>query len=276
LDQPSRRKQAEDDSKSEGGQVKQALANTRRRMEEKNYRTTAEMVLAEFPDAQRNKQGEYTKALPRILLGEELRRLFEHQRKFGNPHASTALEAEVLGNGDRRSGLFWAQKPALAGEALLGMVGRCTFEKDEYRAPKASFTAERHVWLPPQQPRIVVDGEIRPLNTEERKLALPLPYRQASDLSYRQLASALVKAGLQTKDGFKFAGLAYPSELQKSTARQRTPRVPHSSNSPPGRSCATPSSRPGWKPSGKASLVRLAGQPERLDKSPSSSAYSGR
>ena len=217
-------KQAEDDSKSEGGQVKQALANTRRRMEEKNYRTAAEMVLAEFPDAQRNKQGEYTKALPRILLGEELRRLFEHQRNFRNPHASTALEAEVLGNGDRRSGLFWAQKPALAGEALLGMVGRCTFEKDEYRAPKASFTAERHVWLTRlNNLRIVVDGEIRPLNTEERKLALPLPYRQASDLSYRQLASALVKAGLQTKDGFKFAGLAYPSELQKSTGKAKDP-----------------------------------------------------
>lgn len=217
-------RQAEEDSKSEGGQVKQALANTRRRMEEKNYRTTAEMVLAEFPDAQRNKQGEYTKALPRILLGEELRRLFEHQRKFGNPHASTALETEVLGNGDRRSGLFWAQKPALAGEALLGMVGHCTFEKDEYRAPKASFTAERHVWLTRlNNLRVVVDGEIRPLNTEERKLALPLPYRQVSDLSYRQLASALVKAGLQTKDGFKFAGLAYPSELQKSIGKTKDP-----------------------------------------------------
>ncbi len=217
-------KQTEDDSKSEGGQVKKALANTRRRMGEKNYRTAAEMVLAEFPDAQRNKHGEYTKALPRILLSEELRQLFEHQRNLGNPHATTTLEAEVLGNGDRRSGLFWAQKPALAGEALLGMVGPCTFEKDEYRAPKASFTAERHVWLTRlNNLRIVVDGEIRPLNTEERKLALPLPYRQASDLSYRQLGSALVKAGLQTKDGFKFAGLAYPSELQKSTGKAKDP-----------------------------------------------------
>lgn len=217
-------KQAENESKSEGGQVKQALTNTRRRMEEKNYRTAAEMVLAEFPHAQRNKHGEYTKALPRIMLGEELRQLFEHQRNFGNPHASKALEAAVLGNGDQRSGLFWAQKPALAGEALLGMVGRCTFEKDEYRAPKASFTAERHVWLTRlNNLRIVVDGEIRPLNTEERKLALPLPYQQASDLSYRQLASALVKAGLQAKDGFKFAGLAYPSELQKSAGKAKDP-----------------------------------------------------
>jgi len=40
-------------------------------------------VLVEFPDAQRNKYGEYTKALSRILLGEELKLLFNAQRSLG-------------------------------------------------------------------------------------------------------------------------------------------------------------------------------------------------
>ncbi|MDW7618956.1 MAG: hypothetical protein SCG84_03610, partial [Nitrosomonadaceae bacterium] len=68
---------AEGDSKSESGRVKQGLAGTKKLMAEKNYRTAAEMVLTEFPEAQRNKQGDYSKALSRILLGDEFKILFE-------------------------------------------------------------------------------------------------------------------------------------------------------------------------------------------------------
>ncbi|NWG29979.1 MAG: type II CRISPR RNA-guided endonuclease Cas9 [Rhodocyclaceae bacterium] len=197
-------KKAEGDKK-EGGKVKQGLADTQRRMTEKGYRTAAEMVLAEFPDAQRNKAGDYGKALSRALLADELGLLFKRQRELGNPHAGAGLEAKILGTGDRKSGLFWEQRPPLSGEALLGMLGRCTFERDEYRAPKASFTAERHVWLTRlNNLRLVVDGVTRPLTEAERRIALPLPYRQAGDFKYEQLRKALAKAGLAN---FSFAGV---------------------------------------------------------------------
>jgi CRISPR-associated endonuclease Csn1 len=200
-------KQAEGDTKSEGGKVKQGLAGTKRLMEEKGYRSIAEMVLAEFPDAQRNKRGEYTKALSRVLLGNELKKLFAEQRRLGNPFANESLEYAILGSGDRKSGLFWMQKPPLSGAALLKMLGKCTFEKGEYRAPKASFTAERHVWLTRlNNLRIVFDGETRPLNAQERAVALPLPYRQSKELTYKQLHDALVKSGL-LPETFEFAGL---------------------------------------------------------------------
>jgi len=54
--------------------------------------------------------------------------------------------------------------------------------------------------------RIIYAGETRPLNAQERALALPLPYQQASDLTYKQLHSALVKSG-QLPESFEFAGL---------------------------------------------------------------------
>ena len=161
-------KQAEGDSKGEGGKVKQGLAGTARLMADKGYRSAAEMVLAEFPGAQRNKQGEYSKALSRELLAQELQLLFARQRALGNPYADAALEGAILGNGDQKSGLFWQQKPALAGADLLKMLGTCTFEKGEYRAPKASFTAERHVWLTRlNNLRIVTDGTTRALTEPE-------------------------------------------------------------------------------------------------------------
>jgi len=200
-------KAAEGDSKSEGGKVKQGLAGTKRRMLEKSYRSAAEMVLAEFPEAQRNKQGDYSKALSRLLLNEEFAELFKRQRELGNTHVSAELETTIL---DRKTGLFWAQKPPLSGNDLLKMLGHCTFEKSEYRAPKASFTAERHVWLTRlNNLRILIDGTARQLNEDERRIALSLPYRQAGDLSYKQLRNALVKAG-RLPESFRFAGLSYP------------------------------------------------------------------
>ena len=60
------------DSDTEGGRVKKGLQETAARMVAKGYRSAAEMVLAEFPEAQRNKQGQYDKALSRALLGQEL------------------------------------------------------------------------------------------------------------------------------------------------------------------------------------------------------------
>lgn len=216
---------AESDSKGEGGKVKQGLADSAKRMREKEYRSAAEMVLAEFPEAQRNKQGDYGKALARALLGEELKLLFRRQRELGNPHTDVAFEVALLGDGDHKSGLFWAQKPALAGVDLLKMLGKCTFEKGEYRAPKSCFTAERHVWLTRlNNLRVVVDGCTRSLSEPERAAALPLPYQQAGDLTYRQLRVALVKSGLLS-DTLRFAGLSYPSASQKEDGKAKDPEA---------------------------------------------------
>jgi len=204
----SKAEQAKQESEAgaKGGSVKQGLSNTAKLMREKNYRTMAEMVLAEFPDAQRNKAGDYGKALSRVLLDAELGELFKAQRGFGNPHANTELESQIRGNGDQRTGLFWEVKPALSGEALLKMLGHCTFEKREKRAPKASFSAERHVWLTRlNNLRIVVNGVSRALDEDERRVALPLPYGYASgSVTYKQLRTALERYGLSH---FNFIGI---------------------------------------------------------------------
>lgn len=269
-------RQAEGDSKSEGGKVKQGLAGTAKLMAEKGYRSAAEMVLGEFPEAQRNKQGEYTKALARELLAKELALLFEKQRELGNPHASTTLETAILGNGDKKSGLFWQQRPI---KSVLSMLGRCTFERKslgrpggpggegEYRAPKASFTAERHVWLTRlNNLRIVTDGVTRQLTEQERQLCLPLPYQQAGDLTYKQLGTALTKAGLLEAGSFKFTGLAYPTEAQKAEGKAKDPESATLVKIPAWQELRQTLTKAGlddeWK---KLSGDALCGQPEVFD-----------
>ena len=210
----------EDDSSGETGKVKKGLAATSKLMKDKGYRTAAEMVLTEFPQAQRNKQGEYSKALERELLSQEFAELFKQQRALNNPHVSAELEDRLL---DRKTGLFWAQKPSLSGEALLKMLGKCTFEKAEYRAPKASFTAERHVWLTRlNNLRVVIDGITRPLSDAERQFALPLAYMQAGDFKYKQLKNALVKQGYWP-ESIRFTGISYPSLAQVEAGKAKDP-----------------------------------------------------
>ncbi len=226
----SKAEEAKAESDAEGGRVKKGLQDTAARMAAKGYRSAAEMVLAEFPKAQRNKQGQYDKALSRILLGQELALLFDTQRRLGNPHAHADLEAKILGHSKLKNGIFWQQKPALSGQDLLQMLGRCTFEKapagldgkGEFRAPKASFTAERHVWLTKlNNLRIVTEGRSRALNNTERAAALALPY-QTENFKYKTLKNTLVKAGLWNAD-VRFGGLSYPSEAQINEGKAKDP-----------------------------------------------------
>jgi CRISPR-associated endonuclease Csn1 len=104
----------------------------------------------------------------------------------------------------------------------LERIGFCTFEKDQKRAPKSSFTAERHVWLTRlNNVRITIDGKSRPLNDSERKICLLLPYESGDKFTYKNLRTALVKAGLDSS--FKFTGFSYPSDKQIEEKKAKNP-----------------------------------------------------
>jgi len=204
--------QAQADDKSEKGKVKKALEQTRLLFTEKGYRTAAEMLLKEFPEAQRNKRGEYKKSLSRVLLDQEMGLLFAAQRGLGNPYAGEAFEAQIRGTGDRKSGLLWQQRPM---QNILHMLGKCTFERSEYRAAKASFSAERHVWLTRlNNLRINNKGHIQALDAAQRQAALWLPYLGAEKFTYSHLKDALIKQGLLDKDT-RFVGLNYGQDKKE-------------------------------------------------------------
>lgn len=212
----SRAEKAAADSDKEGGAIKRGLSRTESLMKEKGYRTVGELIWQEFPEVQRNKGGKYEKVLPRTGLDAELKTLFEAQKKFGNSFVTDDLIAGIVGNGDQKTGLLWKQKPALQGEDILKMLGHCRFERNEYRAPKCSFAAERHVWLTRlNNLRVIGNGRIRELTTEERAIVRNIPYEQKTDLTYKQLRNKLEKAGLWEKtpkgmpNEWRFSGLKY-------------------------------------------------------------------
>ncbi len=195
--QSNRKSEAKSDEKA--GEMLSGLTANQQLKDEHDWRTVGEMAArdAAFAKAKRNKGGSYTHTFSRANLEQELRELFKQQRAFGNSHTSTAFEQAV-------HTLLMARKPALAGDRLLDMVGHCTFETSEFRAPKASHTAERFLWLTRlNNLRVSGRGEMRALNEEERRALMHQPFVRAK-LKYEQARKAI-----NLPDDMRFTGLDY-------------------------------------------------------------------
>lgn len=168
---------------SDAGKVLQAVKENEKRMEEKKYRTVGEMFYLDeafriplceetacqhygeemsqptaceyrhnepckqYQLAPRNKQGDYKHTVLRDMLWEEVNILFEAQRELGNPFATEELKEQylVIMLNQRSFDQGPGGESPYSGNLIEKMVGDCTFEKGEKRAPKAAFTSERFV-----------------------------------------------------------------------------------------------------------------------------------
>lgn len=204
--QSNRKSEVKDDEKA--GQMLSGVSANQKRMIEGGWRTIGEMVARDtaFAHTKRNKNGEYTHTFARSDLAAELEQIFAAQLRFGNPHATPEFWAAV-------HDLLMARKPTLSGTNLLKMIGKCTFEPREFRAPKASHTAERFVWLTRlNNTRITGMGTTRALTEDERQALLNLPFTQAK-LTYKQARKA---ANLAEQE--RFAGLNYRGDKDPESA----------------------------------------------------------
>ena len=204
--QSNRKSEVKEDEKA--GQMLSGVSANQARMKEGGWRTMGEMAAHDeaFTTAKRNKGGAYTHTFARADLEDELRLLFAAQRALGNLHASADFEVAV-------HDLLMARKPTLSGANLLKMIGKCTLEPREYRAPKASHTAERFVWLTRlNNTRITGLGITRALSDDERLALIDLPFTQAK-LTYKQARKA---ANLAEQE--HFVGLAYRADKDPESA----------------------------------------------------------
>lgn len=195
--QSNRKSEATSDEKA--GQMLSGVTTNQKRMTEGGWRTVGEMAARDpaFANAKRNKGGEYNHTFARADLEDELDKLFEAQRDHDNPNTSSVFQNAI-------HALLMARRPTLSGENLLKMIGRCTFEVGEFRAPKASHTAERFVWLTRlNNLRISEQGAMRGLNDDERQAVLQLPFAQAK-VTYKQ-----IRAKADMPDTARFIGVDY-------------------------------------------------------------------
>lgn len=103
------------------------------------YATFGEMLVRDeaFRDRKRNRQGVYDRTPKRDLIAEEVRKLFEAQRRLGSGFATSDLE-------ERFGKIAFHQRPLQDSEA---MVGECPFERGEMRAARNGYSFERFRFL---------------------------------------------------------------------------------------------------------------------------------
>lgn len=173
----------------EGGKLLQGVTGNAQLLKDKGYRTIGEMVWKDekFAIHKRNKDGDYSHTMARDDLLVEIKTLFDAQRVLGNAFAAIAFEEEY-------TKIFASQRPVDDGE-IAQMVGNCTFEIDEKRAAKATYSAERFILLSRLNNLMLIDaGERHALNGEQRKIIETLAYNssnKSSKVSYKQIRQAL-------------------------------------------------------------------------------------
>ncbi len=229
----TRRAEMKDD---ETGKVLSAVKENERRMKEQGYRTVGEMIYldesfrkdAPWSDTHylltpRNKGGDYRHTIFRAQLEEEVLLILDTQKALGNDKITEEFieKYKFIFEGQRS----FDEGPGLqsdhqtpspyAGSLIENMVGNCTFEKDEKRAAKATYTAQRFMLLEKiNHTTIVCDGVERRLSDAERQALKEYAY-QKEKLTYED-----VRKKLKLSDDAFFKSLVYQknkAETEKKT-----------------------------------------------------------
>lgn len=212
---------SEEAKDKENGKVKSAISENKKCMEENGYRTIGEMLLNDNrfwkcnPDGTKifvphNHPDDYRTTVERSMVEDEIRLIFSRQHALGVPYATSEFEEaylEIWGsqrNFDEGPG----GKSPYGGNMIEKMLGHCTFEKDEPRAAKGSYSAEYFRLLQDVNHLRLVknNGESCALTREQKQIYIDLVMKSAA-ASYAQL-----RKKLELSNDISFNMLRYGSD----------------------------------------------------------------
>lgn len=185
-------------------------AQTLRKAMEEAHCETIGAYLASQPGKKRNGNNEYSKTVLREMIFEESTILFEKQRNFGNTLATSVLE-----EGFQKIAFYQRSL-----HSVRDMVGMCSLETEEPRAPKFSRSGELFVlWQKINHLRLLLaNGEERSLTSEER-LQLFAKVHQIKEVKYSHIRDICGPSDIQ----YTIKGLVYPfGGSKKAPKRKKT------------------------------------------------------
>ena len=204
----------------EDGELLAAVNANRERMAQQGYRTAGEMYLLDenYRDHKRNKGGNYIATVSRDMMEDEARQIFAAQRRFESPFASAELEAAYLEifRGQRSFDEGPGGNSPYGGSQIERMIGRCTFEPEEPRAAKATYSFERFSMLEAvNHMRLISNGRGFPLTAEQREKLIALAHKTASP------TYAKIRQVLGIPDGVTFNMVPYQSAEDAEAAEKK-------------------------------------------------------
>ncbi|MDH5723486.1 MAG: type II CRISPR RNA-guided endonuclease Cas9 [Alphaproteobacteria bacterium] len=191
----SNKKGGTDQNDMEGKKVLSGAIELEEKAIQSGAKTIASYLASQ--EKQRNGDGDYTNSIKRDALREEVKMIFEAQKKFGNIKATPELLYDYAGSGKKEErntcqgdGIAFYQRSLQSSEHLVGF---CTFEEGERRAPKCSYTAELFViWSKLNNTRIKdVKSNERTLTQDEKNRLSDLAHKNKSGVTYKQARKEL-------------------------------------------------------------------------------------
>ena len=138
-----------EETDSEGGRVSKALTINEQLLAEKGYKTVGQALAQDekYTEHKRNKRDSYTNSFARADFIHELEEIIKAQRSYALKSVSDEALRNLIYGVDsdglltNRSAIIY-QRPFMTEGLIKKMVGECTFEKGEKRAPRASYSFE--------------------------------------------------------------------------------------------------------------------------------------
>lgn len=217
----------------ETGKVKTAIEENRRCMAEHSYRTVGEMMYRDerfwqkHPDGTRyhqtrNKAEDYRFTVERAAIVDEVRQIFAAQRRLGTVWMDEDMETAYLSILESQRSFDEGPGGDSPFSGGIGeRVGACTFEPDEKRAAKATYTFEYFKLLQDlNRMRLTGMGmPPEPLDDEQREVLKSAALRSAS-LSYGQ-----IRKKLNLDDDVFFHGLYYGEKTKEEAEKRKWPQM---------------------------------------------------
>lgn len=179
----------------EAGLLLTAMKDNQDRMKAKHYRTVGEMFFKDptFVEFKRNKGGSYLTTVARSYIEAEALQILQQQASLGNEVLTEAFQNKYLEIllSQRQFDEGPGGKSPYGGNQIAKMIGKCTFEKDEYRAAKACYSFECFNLLQKiNHLRLLIDGKWLPLTEEQREKIFTLVHKQ-KNVTYATLRKTL-------------------------------------------------------------------------------------
>lgn len=198
----NRKIDASESSGSETGRVLTALSENEKLLRSNQYRTAGEALLLDpkFKDHKRNKYDDYTNSFARADFLAELELILKTQQKLGLDVTDEEIQELLFGvdeTGERVSvNAVMYQRPFMIAELMQKMIGECTFEPGEKRAPRGSYSFEKFRLLSDLMHAsfILKDGYSnveRPkqlaMTSEMARKVMDAAHRQSTPLTYKKV-----------------------------------------------------------------------------------------
>lgn len=168
----------------------------------KNYRSVADMMVHDrkFAEHKRNKSDFYLNTIARDDLEKEIDLIFLKQKEFMNPCITEKFIQEY-------KNIWSSHRPFASKDDIDKLVGFCTFEIKEKRAPKATFAFQSFVAIDNiLKVKLVTPENTRDLTPEERQVIFQEAFNK-SEIKYSD-----VRKLMNLDDEVTFKNIVYNKE----------------------------------------------------------------